>query len=118
MTKRLTADTITDEQIRELRSDLRTEMFPLLPVRPETEAKAARLYDAIADCVLALSTDATRKYRHESTVAFSERKRRHQEARARCAEILNARNSPGITPLGEVKLPPDFKLKPARKEGK
>lgn len=67
----LTADTITDDQIRKLWDDLVRE-----PI-------AQRKSDGIKDCVVALGLD------DESTYP------QRREASARCAEILNARAAEG-----------------------
>lgn len=71
----LTARTITDEQIRELRTNAGRDVKWNSP----TEMQRA-LRDLIDECYVALSS-------------FHHPARRH-EARARCAEILNARKEP------------------------
>ena len=79
---KLTADTITDEQIRELRDALRADIGRLTPIQPGQRGS----YDRMV------------KLNHESascTVALGEKRARRGDsrrlARARCAEILNAR---------------------------
>lgn len=66
----ITADTITDEQIRELWADYAI---------------------TISEASMALSTDARRRYSFETNEMWEARKREHAAARARCAEILNQR---------------------------
>lgn len=67
----LTADTITDEQIRELRRILRSEL-------DATATTVTKFWESDRICALALGTRRDRLIRKH-------------EARARCAEILNAR---------------------------
>ncbi len=71
--ERLTADTITDEQIRKLRECIVDDMAA---AEPEARVPSAAL--AIADCWD--SVDVRLRPNHRTA------------ARARCAEILNARN--------------------------
>jgi hypothetical protein len=72
----LTADTITDEQIRELRAETRAR----LP-RTKHESRSEAL-GIIETCMLALN-EAPLQTRADV----------HADARARCAEILNARTA-------------------------
>lgn len=74
----ITADTITDEQIRELRDSLLNEQSVL--VAGDIERRVARANDIDA-CEMALFSIHTMEA-WESPKA---------KARARCAEILNAR---------------------------
>lgn len=79
----LTADTITDEQIRELRASL--------PDEPEFggfEWQRAR------ECEIALGCSMCRDPRQDlSALTWLHHPVRRATARARCAEILNARRS-------------------------
>lgn len=75
----ITAETITDEQIRELRAESLNDMAAVRPKFDQQECA-----DAIAATSLALQiaprlTDA-----------------QYQIARARCAEIWNARNAKAV----------------------
>ena len=45
------------------------------------------------DCALAMSTDSTRRYPHETADAFWQRKHDRSEARARIASAINARKA-------------------------
>jgi hypothetical protein len=75
----LTANTITDEQIRELRSSLADEHNARMAVKPLTYDENARYIAA----------------QYQTSVALGIRRARRgwsrAKARARCAEILNAR---------------------------
>lgn len=70
----ITPKTLTDEMVLEFFVDF---VEPNDPMRLE--------------CARAMSTDSSRRYRHESTDAFWKRRQEHQSARARIAAAINAR---------------------------
>lgn len=64
-------ETLTDEQIRELHLEM--------PIRDPLRR----------DCITALSTDAARRYPHETSEDYRARKTRRDAARTRIADAIN-----------------------------
>lgn len=78
---KLTADTITDEQIRALRSG---EYLPAVEGCDVLQFRDGRIVEL---CNIALYDERTLSHNHSGDVVAMKR-----EARVRCAEILNARS--------------------------